>query len=902
MKPISLFIHAVLALVLLAAAPAGAAPRDPGEAAVLRRLAAPEAARVFKQYNAAHGQKIQHHLAQIYGQDKAYVADAGGAMRPLDDSIVGPVTLKWLTRFCRDYGIVAGDPNFEQDVVASLEQVAEIARVHKDWVKILFSAEFDDWINGQPTPERVRIYKYRRSGAAPQVNALIEEYLKAQRPVPAGSPSAPLELTYAFDPARPGTQGNLKLVGELLKPLAKQPAKGEDAFSDDVIEALDGVTIDDDTLPLIKRYSRTDRYVLSSDLLDRLPDEGMSELAVEGLRPLARGQQFADLEPFEAAIAEAAKVSQAKDEILSAKRRIVSEARVTRYQIPVTLAADLAASDPLAPVLADLFAGIAKVEYPTKELFDKAQEWQVRRALGMCMGARRDAVGRLGDEQLDLLAHALPAAAKASEGIRALREVNACSVDQQLDANEYAYHVYVEAAAQLDRKMQLQFVHRAAPPRGAGWAMPGCQCGNGEHDGMVYGFLPLWLDTAGAQVDFGVLSRIGLYGLTADDEGVLRAPAGFPGKGMPDALAALMRDAHRHNVKVDWVIGRSDWDAFSRANKAGKAKVFVKLRERINAWLNQPLQGDSQALVRLTSLWMDQGAVAGDGVALYFRGFPAADKALLKEFVVNLSADLEHMQPKRRLSIIVDQATLGKEGPYGYSDLMDMISQANKIEGGNTPENRKLMVKDIPVLVMLNEPTQQSKKALRGRIQDALHGMESMRLLRSIVTVVEYDRVSSQQLTDDIIYAGDNYYGIGFWPLPLAGAAGTNEVSTLLAKNFHPVDGNGEAWDRLVGLLCPWRLWARGAFWLTLLMAIGAGIGYFSCSGCNKRIDSSGVYFTATLVFIALPLIPLFVLTVSDPVLAPYQSLITLLFAAGCLVVAVGVTRHNFIKSRRKLP
>jgi hypothetical protein len=906
MKPISLFIHAILAVALLAAAPSFAAPREADEAAVLHRLRAPEAAKVFKQYNAEHGQKIQHHLAEIYGTNPEYIADAGagGQVRPLGDNIVGPVTLKWLAQFCSDYGIVAADPNFEQDLVASLEQVAGIARAHPDWIKILFSAEFEDWINGQPTPERVHSFKIRRSGAAAQVNALIEQYLREQRPVAPARPGAPLELTYAYDPKRPGPPGNLKLVGERLRPMARRQPEDEAAFTADVAEALEGVAIDDDTLPLVKRYSRTAIYVLRSDLLDVLGGEGMSEPAVEALRALVRTGQYDDAETFEQAIADAAEASPAKQEILRAKRRLVRDARVIRYRIPETLAADLAADAPLAPAVADLFAGIANVEYPTRELFDKAQEWQVQRALGMCSASRRDPGGVLGDEQLAALEGLLPGSAKLFNGIRELRAIRNCSVDQQLDAVERAYHVYVEASARLDRKMQLQILHQAAvKPRTAAWAKPGCQCGRGERDGMVVGFLPLWLETGGKQLDFGMLSRIGLYGLTADDQGALSGPAGFPDAAIPETIAALMRDAHRYNVKVDWVVGRSDWDAFSRASKVAKRAMLANLVKNIRKRLELPLHTRGEGLIRLASAWQDAGAVGGDGVALYFRRFPASDKALFKEFVVNLSNELDGMWPKRRLSLIVDQDELGAAGPYGYRELVDVIATANRIPaGGNSVQNRKLMVNDIPVLLMLNEPTQRSKKALRGGVQDALHGIDSMRLLRSLVPVVEYDGTSSQQLADDIVYASDNYYGIGFWALPFADPAGVAGVNALLSENFHPGDGHSEDWERYVGLLCPERLWVRGVFWGTLLWAIVVGGYYFSCRGCNERLDSSGVYFAGTLLFLALPVVALAVLAISDPLLEPYQPLLMFLFVAGGLVVAALLIRYFFNESRRKLP
>jgi hypothetical protein len=559
----------------------------------------------------------------------------------------------------------------------------------------------------------------------------------------------------------------------------------------------------------------------------------------------------------------------------------------------------------LSPALADLFAGMAGVEYPTRELFEKALEWQVRRVLRMCRDPRRDQVGLLNDEQVAALAGVLPGRAELFDGIRDLRALGAaCNVEQQLDADKRAYRVYRDVAPMLDRSMQLQALHQVVTkPRTVPWAKPDCRCGRGEHDGMVYGFVPLWLDAGTHHLDFGMLSRVGLYGLTADDQGMLRAPAGFPEKGVPDDLAAMMREAHQHNVKVDWVIGRSDWSAFARANKAGKLAVLRTLAANIRARLDGPLQHGNQTLIRMASLGADSGAQAGDGVALYFRGFPSADRDLFNDFVKDLSKDLARMQPKRRVILMVDQDAIGLQEPYSFGNLIGLINRINPLdESDDAAINLDKMLEDIPVLVMLNEPTQGSKKALRGAVQDVLHGTDSMRFLRTLVPVLEYDGHSAQQMADDIVYAGDNYYGIGFWTLPFAEPADTANINTLLAKKFHPSDAHAAGWGRYVSFFCPQRLWLRWVFWISLLMAIGVGGFYFTCRGCNERLDSSGMYFTGTLLLIALPLIALAVLAVSDPLLEPYQPIMVLLFGAGGLVVAGGVTRYYFNKSRRKLP
>jgi hypothetical protein len=269
------------------------------------------------------------------------------------------------------------------------------------------------------------------------------------------------------------------------------------------------------------------------------------------------------------------------------------------------------------------------------------------------------------------------------------------------------------------------------------------------------------------------------------------------------------------------------------------------------------------------------------------------------------------MRPKRRLSIIVDQGELGVPGPFDYRNLIDLIASANPL-GDDTSfsGSQDLMVADIPVLVMLNEPTHESKKAVRGGIQDALRGTDSTRLLRTIVPVLEYDGASSEQLADDIVYAGDNYYGIGFWPLPFAGpadhigmrATDTTSVNRLLALYFHPSEARGTGLGAYASAICPQRLWLRWIFWIGLLLAVAAGGFLFNCIGCNERLDNSSLYFGGTVLLILLPVVTLVVLALSDPVLEPFAPAVLLLCCALVVGGAVFVARHYYKKSRRKLP
>ncbi|MBL0217396.1 MAG: hypothetical protein IPQ07_26420 [Myxococcales bacterium] len=106
-----------------------------------------------------------------------------------------------------------------------------------------------------------------------------------------------------------------------------------------------------------------------------------------------------------------------------------------------------------------------------------------------------------------------------------------------------------------------------------------------------------------------------------------------------------------------------------------------------------------------------------------------------------------------RISVLVPHDAVGT-GLYDYRHLVNLVGQmrpdAERSQGG-------------AVFVLLEEPTTESKKRLRMGIEEALRGPDRIRLLRSIVPVITFDGRSWQQLSDDELYAADNYAGLGFW-------------------------------------------------------------------------------------------------------------------------------------------
>ena len=947
MKPIAIVIHIVLAAALLGAGGAGAqgsavkpgpaAERAPGPAyggdagkTLLKRLARPEAAHAFRQYNAANSRRIQDHLAVVYGKNPHYRRDAGGPGLPLRDSIVGPVTLKWLARFCLDYGIVASAPHFERTVVASLEQVARIVEALPEWDQVLSSAAFQAWIDGGQSPDRIRSLQLRRSGDASQVIALIEQFQRERAQAPAARRFTAVTQTFGYDSERRKRSADPVQIAQLVEKLSGRPPEQARPFEEDVRGALDGSEVPDEMMAVVKRYSRMDAYLVQDELLLQLRREGLPGEAMIELRDALEGEEFPSQQDFMDRLREISVASGQRDALERHRLAIVRGARVDRYRVPATLADSLAADAP-PEVVSKILGGFEKIAYPTRGLFDAALGWQVRRPLGMCAAPPRNKQGEVVEDwvlqgalragpdpdpdDIAALGKLMENDPELSIDISTIKRLRAkqgeCADEDLLEADAQVYRVTRFVEQLLHSRMDLEVLNRMPTPaqRTSGWAPNGCRCARPERDGMSYGFFPLWLDAGERQIDFGALTRIGLYGVTVDDDGRLRGPRGMEALDLPDHLAQMLSEAHRHDVKVDWVLTR-DWTGWRTQAPDRKSRLLDALRVEIRTLLTQAHPGNGQTMTWLASLGRDPGPTGGDGVVLHLRGFRDIDRELFKKFLKDLSEDLGRMEgPRRRLSLAVDYDDLVEAGPEGFRYLIEMIEHINPLEKDEAfASSGRQMLGDMPILTFIPEPTQYSKKSLRTAIQNALHGIQAARLQWAVVPVVQYDRVGSAQLADDIVFAAANYHGIGFWPLAFADPDAGSRLKTprdanlLLANYLQPFGDPTSRISYRASYLCPHRLRLRWLFWGSLALAVGVGAVYFNCRGCNERVDNSGLYFAGMVAVLVLPLLILSVLVVSDPLLTAYSEYTLALYGTGGIVAAVLVARHYFKKSRRKLP
>ncbi len=199
---------------------------------------------------------------------------------------------------------------------------------------------------------------------------------------------------------------------------------------------------------------------------------------------------------------------------------------------------------------------------------------------------------------------------------------------------------------------------------------------------------------------------------------------------------------------------------------------------------------------------------------------------------------------RHSLNIVIPDDRIGKRGAYSFGNLFEYLLRAEDppMSDGriavafDEAESRTNV--DIRYLVLLSEPTTDSKKRLREVVEDSpvLKGSNRKYFLRNIVPVISYAGADARQFGDDVIYFQDNFGGVGLWSLPLGNADLAASVNRKLLEVF----GDREAMDsptakvqnRICTVVCPMRWPLRVV--LGALLAIGFvsyGLLLFVCRG-----------------------------------------------------------------------
>ncbi|OIQ03314.1 MAG: hypothetical protein AUK36_03555 [Zetaproteobacteria bacterium CG2_30_59_37] len=323
--------------------------------------------------------------------------------------------------------------------------------------------------------------------------------------------------------------------------------------------------------------------------------------------------------------------------------------------------------------------------------------------------------------------------------------------------------------------------------------------------GETYGLYSYWMAGEQHVIDFSVHRRVGYFGVFLDDTGEINETRHW---GQEEEFQSFVREAHTYCSKADLVVYRDTWSDWLQLGPSTRQMFFKRAAESITRLISQPLTDDFSRTEPYLTLGATPEPVMGDGITLYFPGYPQDKEAVaeLIDFIRLLHDRMLAHGRKYSLNLMFDSTELGT-GVYDYLRLL-LLKLDIEREGQI----------DSLFLVLLHEPTTRDKKVVRRNIENNIHGEERRELLRNIAMVISYDGKSVEQLQDDVIYANDSFAGIGFWTQPVMPEAAS--VSRTL-RGFY-LTGEAGLTSGLCEFICPHR-WAFriawGSFCLLMLLS-----------------------------------------------------------------------------------
>jgi hypothetical protein len=309
------------------------------------------------------------------------------------------------------------------------------------------------------------------------------------------------------------------------------------------------------------------------------------------------------------------------------------------------------------------------------------------------------------------------------------------------------------------------------------WSGGSSGCYLDDFSGVVYGFYPFWNSGAKQKLDFSALTRVGYFAVTFDEKGAIERHDWQPER------ARFIDKARQYRTYVDLVVYRNDWQNWSKFVAASKTSFSEKLANSIVDAVTEKVPDSAMERVKsILSFGANPLPAMGDGVTLFFDGYPedAASAEFFKVFVKNLHTKLK--TSNKLLSIVLPMNALGKIAElHGDVDLF---------------------------LIMMEEPTTDTKKRLRQEVENLFKGAERRSVLRKIVPVITpashyFDNSTEQQLKDDLIYYEDNFGGVGFWPLPASRDNDAAELNSLVRDTFSK-NGSQDFFQSRLQRSAPW--------------------------------------------------------------------------------------------------
>ncbi len=417
------------------------------------------------------------------------------------------------------------------------------------------------------------------------------------------------------------------------------------------------------------------------------------------------------------------------------------------------------------------------------------------------------------------------------------------------------------------------------------WNGTGCSRKD-QLNGEIIGIYPYWFagDTT-KRIDFSAITRISFYGMYADASGHLHMPSGSRALAYlgQKGFSNFVSEAHKHNVKMDWIVEKSDW----REIKSHQLleKILDTLSIEIDSLVRAKNSSRFQRIVNKLSFSEEDYGTRGDGVTLYFKNYPtdSLSTAIFNNFFKKIHQQLLLRNPNAYLNMMVNRIDLAEDiytlrtdsntakGIYSYANFRDIIT-APKKENKTYATTDEIADNLKNLLLILNEePLSLSKNLILGDLSVQLKGEYRHVVLKAIAPVTWFDNHQWNQLSDDATYYNDSFYNMGIAPYATdIGAADScgnkGRIEACLNKYFKKDNKDISVSAKIraeIPFFCTHRFEFRLLNIIICFLAFVLLLCYLISRAIRTKLDKHFILFIGAVV--ALPALTTIILAIFDP-------------------------------------
>jgi hypothetical protein len=737
---------------------------------------------------------IQVGLYHVNYRYKHYVDNFTETKEPLSDSIVGPVTLKWLTDFCENLPEL-----HKKDVIDSLFLYSSIKKVEPDCKAVGNITMLKQWFNGQP----------KRYGNK-WVSKLLKECDKQTSESEQDNDPHYYQLfkesieLIAQDKALfvvLATHINTPFIDKInaeqfFMPLLEDFGPNKQRYLDAILDTLKS----NYTLQLSQRSF--DRLVINPQLTPYIT-------ALETLKNKSYSANDALLKAVAEVLTKSVNINSAvvplkatvKKTDQKQAKKVVTEKRVLRDSVTDSVIDSVidtyVSPNTLAKTPPVYINKLAEQVIETSSLytfvFDNISFNDLKNKSLMNFSVSDKDLKKLSLLEQKaypsemLFKHALASVFLAEGDTKKSIEI---ATDKEQKNNQ-------KLIVSIDKIIQLAEQQPQINSPIANEADCGC-VKERYYDSVIYNIYPGWLpspkiktietivedkseDDKSNKIDYTNISRIGFQGISIDNNGHV---TGSENIGVWNSLREnFINQAHKHYTQADIVIELINWQQWSD-KVIKKSLVTVK-----NSLLKSPNEKDM--------LWTNDNVTNLDGITLYLPKFTPEDSDTLSS-IVQAFLSLKNGKKNFKVNVLLDLDIcpngIDCKDENNHSNVIDFklcnVAIAGIIESDKNNSVCKMTDSEEQtldyILMYLPEYTTKTKKHLRKIIEDNFTGEARRTMMNKIVPIImPYDLSAAadfSQLEDDLVYTKHNFGGVGFWPIPLQGEAHFDAIQEKINK------------------------------------------------------------------------------------------------------------------------